>query len=189
MLKEELRLHYSELRRSLSSESVEDYSISIANQLLKLPVWDLDYYHLYLSIKEKQEVNTQYILSVLFVKDKHVVAPRVNGPDTFRNFLLTDRSRLITSRWGIPEPSNGLEVPENMIDLVFVPLLAFDQTGHRVGYGRGFYDRFLGSCRKEVVKVGLSFFEAEEKITDTREEDILLDYCVLPDKVYKFRSS
>lgn len=186
MLKEELRLHYIELRRSLSSESIEDYSISIANQLLKLPIWDLDYYHLYLSIKEKQEVNTQYILSILFGKDKHVVAPRVSGPDTFRNFLLTDRSRLVLSKWGIPEPSNGLEVPDNMIDLVFVPLLAFDLTGHRVGYGRGFYDRFLSSCRKDVIKVGLSFFEAEPSITDTRMEDMVLDYCVCPDKVYSF---
>ena len=186
MLKEELRLRYSELRRGLPSESVEDYSISIANQLLALPIWGLDYYHLYLSIKEKQEVNTQYILSVLFGKDKHVVAPRVNGPDSFRNFLITDRTRFVTNKWGIPEPSNGLEVPDSMIDLVFVPLLAFDSSGHRVGYGGGYYDRFLGSCKKEVIKVGLSFFEASPCITDTREEDILLNYCVCPNRVYAF---
>ena len=72
------------------------------------------------------------------------------------------------------------------IDVVFVPLLAFDSKGHRVGYGKGFYDRFLNECRKDVITVGLSFFEAEDEFIEANETDVPLDYCVTPLKVYSF---
>ena len=70
--------------------------------------------------------------------------------------------------------------------MIFVPLLAFDVAGHRTGYGKGFYDRFLAQCRPDVIKIGLSFFEAEGKISDVSTTDIVLDYCITPDKVYTF---
>jgi 5-formyltetrahydrofolate cyclo-ligase len=55
--------------------------------------------------------------------------------------------------------------------VVFVPLLAFDKKGNRVGYGKGFYDAFLSKCKPETIKIGLSFFEAEETIDDVFEND------------------
>ena len=67
-----------------------------------------------------------------------------------------------------------------------IPLLAFDKQGNRVGYGKGFYDRFLANCNPETIKIGLSFFEAETKITDVFERDVKLDYCVTPTKIYNF---
>ncbi len=81
---------------------------------------------------------------------------------------------------------NGLEVPVAMIEVVFVPLLAFDQQGHRVGYGKGFYDQFLSECNPETIKIGLSFFETEDTIDDVFELDIPLNYCVTPSKIYQF---
>ena len=73
------------------------------------------------------------------------------------------------------------------IDVVFVPLLAFDKLGHRVGYGKGFYDKFLNDdCRKDVIKIGLSLFKPVDKISDIQKHDIVMDYCVTPDKVYIF---
>lgn len=186
MLKEELRLHYSHLRNQLSPEALNHASIAIANQLLSLPVWSFDYYHLFLQIETKKEINTQYLLSILQGKDKHVVLPRVEDGNRFRNILLTDNTRLKTNHWGIPEPTDGLEVPEHNIDVVFLPLLAFDLQGHRVGYGKGFYDSFLGRCRKDVVKIGLSIYEAETAIADSNERDVSMDYCVTPVKIYAF---
>lgn len=72
------------------------------------------------------------------------------------------------------------------IEVVFVPLLAFDKQGNRVGYGKGFYDRFLKQCKTDVVKIGLSLFDAEEEIEDVLENDIPLDYCITPNKIHEF---
>jgi 5-formyltetrahydrofolate cyclo-ligase len=102
------------------------------------------------------------------------------------HFLLTDNTKIKKNQYNIPEPIDGLEVQTNKIDIVFVPLLAFDKTGHRVGYGKGFYDKFLSECKPETIKIGLSFFEPEEKIDDIIEDDMNLDYCVTPNSVYKF---
>ena len=67
-----------------------------------------------------------------------------------------------------------------------MPLLAFDEKGNRVGYGKGFYDKFLAECKPEVLKIGLSFFESEKMISDVLNTDIQLDLCVTPTKVYNF---
>ncbi|WP_337251765.1 5-formyltetrahydrofolate cyclo-ligase [Maribacter halichondriae] len=87
---------------------------------------------------------------------------------------------------GVPEPVDGIEIDPMKIDVVFVPLLAFDEKGNRVGYGKGFYDDFLSKCRPNVVKVGLSLFEAEKNITGIADHDILLNYCVTPQRIYSF---
>lgn len=186
MYKEELRLRFSHFRNQLSAREVEEASISIANKLLLLPLWSYDYYHLFLPIESKNEINTQFILSVLQGKDKNVVVPRLSSKSHFTNILLTDNTRLVKNSWGISEPEGGLNVPAENIDVVFLPLLAFDRAGHRVGYGKGYYDTFLESCRNDVIKVGVSFFEAEEVISDIHEKDIPMTYCVTPETIYTF---
>jgi 5-formyltetrahydrofolate cyclo-ligase len=55
-----------------------------------------------------------------------------------------------------------------------------------VGYGKGFYDRFLSECNPETIKIGLSFFDAEELIEGVFENDVKLDYCVTPNTVFSF---
>jgi 5-formyltetrahydrofolate cyclo-ligase len=102
------------------------------------------------------------------------------------HFLLTDNTKIKKNEYNIPEPVDGLEVPTKKIDVVFVPLLAFDKSGHRAGYGKGFYDKFLTKCKPETIKIGLSFFEAEDQIEDVFENDVKLDYCVTPNEVYEF---
>ncbi len=186
MLKKVLRSDYSKLRTKLSSSSIEKNSIAIANNLLDLSIWDKSYYHLYLSIVEKKEVDTTFILSILQGKDKNVVLPKMLDHQTLQHYLLTDDTLLKKNSWNVPEPVSGIEVPTTMIDVVFIPLLAFDLKGNRIGYGKGFYDRFLSTCRSDTVKVGLSFFEAVDRITDISTHDITLDYCVTPFKTYAF---
>lgn len=187
MTKKELRHKYKALRKALTPDEAEDKSLAIANRLLQLDIWQKTYFHLFLSIEDQKEINTEYILQVLAGKDKEVVVSKSDFEScTMTHYLLTDNTRLVKNQYGIPEPADGLEVPLHKIDVVFVPLLAFDSTGHRTGYGRGFYDRFLAGCREDVVKIGLSFFEAEEKIEDVNPTDIILDYCITPEKVYSF---
>ncbi len=187
MKKAELRTKYKALRSSLSEEQIDDLSIVIANQLLTLAIWDYSFYHLFLTIKTHKEIDTDYILNILSGKDKNIVISKSNFTNnSLTNYLLTDATTLKLSAYNIPEPIDGIEILNHKIDVVFVPLLAFDLKGNRVGYGKGFYDNFLASCKPETIKIGLSFFEAEAEIEDVYKNDISLDYCVTPDKIYTF---
>lgn len=186
MLKKDLRLHYNTLRKDVSPQSLLNSSLAIANKLLTLPIWNFNYYHIFLPIASKNEVDTSFILSILQGKDKNIVLPKIDGANSLEHILLTDNTKLKANSWGVPEPQEGIEVPVEKIDVVFVPLLAFDQNGNRVGYGKGFYDNFLQESKKDVIKVGLSLFAAEAKISDVSENDISLDYCVTPEKIYSF---
>lgn len=186
MLKKDLRLIYTERRENLTSQTVSDSSLSIANRLLQLPIWNYSYYHLFLSITEKKEVDTSFIMSILQGKDKNILLPKMVDNQNLVNYLLTDNTPIKKNRWNIPEPVDGIEVPPEKIDVVFLPLMAFDKNGHRVGYGKGFYDVLLNKCRPDVVKVGLSLFTAEENIEDIGTHDVPLNYCVTPDRIYYF---
>ena len=187
MTKSDLRKKYKTLRSSLSLENINDLSIDIANQVLELPVWEHAFYHIFLSIEEHKEINTDYILNILAGKDKNIVISKSDFKTTsLINFLLTDSTVIKKTHWNIPEPVDGIEISDTKIDVVFVPLLAFDKKGNRVGYGKGFYDNFLAICKPETIKIGLSFFEAENEIIDIFERDIKLDYCVTPELVYEF---
>ena len=187
MLKKELRQKYKELRQNLSEEHIEEWSLQIANQLIRLDIWQHSFYHLFLPIESQKEVNTEYILQVLAGKDKNIVLSKSDfSTREMTHFLLTDNTTIKKNEYDIPEPIDGLEVPVSKIDVVFVPLLAFDEKGNRVGYGKGFYDKFLAECKPEILKIGVSFFESEKVISDVLNTDIQLDLCITPTKVYNF---
>ena len=186
MLKQELRKNYKEKRNVLSPFFITKKSILIANKILELPIWRFEYFHLFLSIAKKKEVDTYPIITLLQARDKNIVIPKMDGKNTLRNYLLTDGTLLKENHLGVPEPIDGIEVPEDKLQVVFMPLLAFDAKGNRVGYGKGYYDTFLKNCNENVVKVGLSLFEAEEAIDDLHEDDVPLNFCVTPEKIYKF---
>ncbi len=187
MLKKELRQKYKELRKQLSENDIEEWSLQIANQLIRLDIWQHSFYHLFLPIESQKEVNTEYILQVLAGKDKNIVLSKSDfSTREMTHFLLTDNTTIKKNAYDIPEPIDGLEVPVSKIDVVFVPLLAFDEKGNRVGYGKGFYDKFLAECKPEILKIGVSFFEPENIIPDVLNTDIQLDLCITPTKVYNF---
>ena len=187
MLKPELRKKYKKLRNALDANGVDDLSMAVANKLLKLPIWDFSFYHIFLSIEEQKEINTDYILNILSGKDKNIVISKSDfETGLMTHFLLTDNTKIKKNAYNIPEPIDGIEISTEKIEVVFIPLLAFDAVGNRVGYGKGFYDRFLADCKPSTLKIGLSFFEAEQAITDVFETDIKLDYCVTPKTIYGF---
>lgn len=190
MIKSALRKKYKTLRNELTSDQLDDFSLAIANQLLKLPVWQKRYYHLFLTIAEQKEVDTEFILNILAGKDKDIILSKSNFEDhSLTHFLLTDNTILQKNAHNIPEPVDGIEVPSNKIEVVFVPLLAYDTNGNRIGYGKGFYDRFLADCNPAVIKIGLSFFPPEATSFEVNVNDIPLDFCVTPEKVYHFDSA
>ena len=187
MTKSALRKKYKALRKELTTEEVEEKSLAIANQLLQLDIWESNYYHVFLPIASQNEVDTEFILHILQGKDKHVVISKSNFDDgTLSHFLLTDQTKLVVNEWGIPEPdSSSIPIPESSIEVVFVPLLAYDKKGTRVGYGKGFYDRFLKGAQPKHI-IGLSFFEPEENVIEATEHDVPLSLCIHPEGMIKF---
>ncbi|MBC5840342.1 5-formyltetrahydrofolate cyclo-ligase [Flavobacterium sp. F-380] len=185
--KKELRLIYKSLRKQLSERDIEQKSLEITNNLIQLPIWDKTYFQVFLPITEQKEVDTELILHLLSGKDKEILISKSNFETReMIHFLLTDNTRIAKNEYNIPEPVEGIEVPSKKIEVVFVPLLAYDKKGNRVGYGKGFYDKFLSECNPDVIKIGLSFFEPEELISDIFEGDVQLDYCVTPHINHRF---
>jgi 5-formyltetrahydrofolate cyclo-ligase len=187
MNKSDLRKKYKTLRQSLSFDEIMNDSLAIANHCIYVDIWEKTYFHLFLPIEAQKEINTEFLLQVLAGRDKEIVISKSDFETRkMTHYLLTDNTKIKTNDYGIPEPVDGLEVPSSKIDVVFVPLLAYDKKGNRVGYGKGFYDLFLKTCKPDVIKIGLSYFEPEEVIEDITVNDIALDYCITPFGVIKF---
>ena len=185
MDKKTLRLLYKRKRAELDSLKIEELSIEITNQILKLPIWGFDNFHIFMGVNNLKEINTNYIISVLQGRDKNIIIPKVISNAQLTHYLLTDATKLKLNRWNVLEPINGIELKPKSIQVVFVPLLAYDCYGDRVGYGKGYYDKFLSKCGEECLKIGLSFLNPEKKIP-TSPKDIRLNFCVTPKKIYNF---
>ncbi len=188
MKKDELRRIYLAKRRTLSENERADLS----RQLCELFFATIDlsttkFIHIYLPIESKYEPDTWLIIDRLQKQFPYIqlVIPRITD-EKMESIFFEGVHQLEKNSWGILEPKQGIPTPAEKIDLVLVPLLAFDRIGHRVGYGKGFYDRFLKDCRSDCQKIGLSFFPAEEKIEDSKQFDIPLHIAITPKEVYHF---
>lgn len=186
MDKSQIRKQYKSLREGLSKTQIENRSISIANRCLELPIWNKQIMHIFLSIENQKEVDTSFLRNLLQGKDKEIVIPKIIDSVRLQHFLLTDHTLFKKNSLGIPEPVSGIEIKPSIIDVVFIPLLSFDSKGNRVGYGKGYYDRFLLNCKEECLKIGLSFFEEEQCVFDVEDTDIPLDFCVTPKQIYQY---
>lgn len=187
MYKTELRKIYQGKRAALSDAAVESGSKAIADMLFRNFQFDIiSSVHIFLPIKNKKEINTWYIIERLRKEypSVKIVVPRIDETD-FDSFLLSKETALKENSLGVPEPVKGIPFGHKQIDFVLLPLLVFDQSGNRIGYGKGFYDRFLTTCNPHVIKTGLSLFEAEECIAPD-SFDIPLNFCVTPTKLYSF---
>ena len=186
--KNELRQDYRQLRKQLSGDEVNDLSRKITTQL---GTWlkgqeGLTHFHLFFPISKFKEVNTFYIQQLLEQQDKTLFTSQVNREENRLDTLqLPPEASFFLDEWGIPVPQESVRVTGTKIQVVFVPLLAYDKSGHRLGFGKGFYDRFLASLEQPVLKVGLSFFTPEEAIP-VEPHDIPLDYCITPEQILKF---
>ena len=181
------RKKYQTLRSKLSKNKILDLSIKIANNCLDLNIWSNENYHIYLSIDKKNEVDTKPIIDILDGRQKNIIVSKSDFKAlTLKNYLFSEEVIFEENEYGIPEPINGIQIKSEIIDVVFVPLLAYDSKGNRVGYGKGFYDKFLQILDSKTIKIGLSFFPPEELIKNIDEKDIKLDYCVSPEKIFNF---
>lgn len=187
MNKKALRALYRQKRATIPAEQQAQLSQQIAEQTLRLPIWDKQVFHSFLSIPSFGEVDTEPLIHLLQERGKTLVVSRTVMETVRMEHFLYDPTQIqADNKWHIPEPQGGIPVKSEEIEVVFVPLLAYDTAGNRIGYGKGFYDNFLAECKTETLKIGLSFFPAEPLIEDVREDDIPLDYVVTPEGIFKF---
>ncbi len=195
MTKVEIRKIYKEKRRALTEENCENFNKKIHNLVFsRLAIHRYSPIHLFLPILRNIEPDTRLIINTLrkdFAPDLYIGKSLENGEMLHVKYDTT--TVLETNAWGIEEPkdlnnSNNSEAffekYRNEDILVFVPLLAFDKKGNRVGYGKGYYDKFLKFASKDTTIVGLSLFEPVDLIEDTNVFDVKMNFCVTPERVW-----
>lgn len=189
MKKQELRILFREKRKQLSVHDIEKFNdlILINFQKLKLPF--INCAHSYIASLKLGEPDTAPILQYLqFINPlMKIVIPKIDiHSGKMVHYHFNEGMEMVTNVYGIDEPKEGNLISEEDIDLVLIPLLAFDKKGNRVGFGKGYYDKFLVHCKSTVLKVGLSFFDPVDEIEDVIGIDIPMDFCVTPKAIHFF---
>ena len=189
MLKKDIRHHYRLLRAGLEPERTAVLHAAMKGLFLRLSLPVIHCVHRYFPARGMNEPDPGIFTELLSesLPDMVVVAPRVDRSTMRMQSIRCDgNGSLQEGAYGILEPAGGEVVDPQKIDLVFVPLLAFDASGHRVGFGKGYYDRFLSECRVDCLKVGLSFFGPVDAIEDAAATDVRMDMCITPERIHQF---
>jgi 5-formyltetrahydrofolate cyclo-ligase len=190
MVKAELRKLYLEKRTEFTKDDVNEKSLRIAERFFReFDLAKINYLHGFLPIEKFNEIDTHLIFHRVWFEHANVetVVPRINfKTDELDSLMFTPVTELVRNAWMIHEPTHDELVDCAKLDLVLVPLLAFDRRGDRVGYGKGYYDKLLKKCRPDCLKVGLSHFPPIDGIEDSNENDVSLDYCLTPDETFNF---
>ncbi|MDQ6787692.1 MAG: 5-formyltetrahydrofolate cyclo-ligase [Acidobacteriota bacterium] len=187
MTKSELRKIYLAKQKQLSPNQRNEKSRKIADLLLQnFDLTQINFLHCFLPIEKFNEIDTKIIFEKIWRKFPNIktFVPRINfQTNEIQNLVFTSETELVQNAWQIHEPTDDQTIETEKIDACLVPLLCFDRRGFRVGYGKGFYDRFLKNCRADCLKIGLSYFAPVAEISDAQRFDIKLDFCVTPKRV------
>lgn len=185
MLKKNLRKIYLEKRMTLSKDEVNFLSEKIFDEfILQFNVIENQKVSIFLPISKFNEINTLEFIKFLWSKRVNVFVPKIIDKDLI-SVKFTSETVLIQNSWGILEPlSNQNE--ETVFDYVITPLLYCDSFGNRVGYGKGFYDKFFQTINSDAKKIGVNYFAPTDIIDDISELDVKLDYLITPDEILSF---
>lgn len=189
MKKAELRKLAMNQRKSLSPLVASELSLQLLSHFSELDFSGVKTIHIFLPIAEKNEPDTFLFIDWLESNYPNIkiIVPKADFETALMsNYVYSGREDLQKNLYNILEPQKA-ELHDGEVEMVIIPLLAFDKRGYRVGYGKGFYDRFLKGLT--TLKVGISFFEPSNNIEDVNEHDICLDLCLTPHRVYDFRKS
>lgn len=189
MLKSEARILYREKRQALSAKERMKLDDLLLIQLQGVQLPFITFLLSYWPIEKNHEPNTHLFTDYLEFQNPELIIcyPKSNFIEKSMEALQTDDdTRFRKNEYSLYEPEDGVKVNPPGLDMVFVPLLAFDKRGFRTGYGKGFYDRYLAQCRRECLKIGFSYFEPVDEIEDASLFDVPLNLCVTPTTVYVF---
>jgi len=189
MTKATLRQLYKQKRSALTEKDRVKMDDLILINFQQLAFENITTVLNYWPLQKNQEFNTHLIADFLAFQNPglQLAFPVTDISNTSMRAMLTNEDTdFSVNAYGIAEPVNGEWLTPEEIDLVFVPFLACDEKGYRVGYGKGFYDRFLATCRPDILKVGFSYFEPVEHISDINQFDVPLNICITPNRIYEF---
>lgn len=189
MIKSEIRKTYKGKRNAISVEEQAKLDDLLLIQFQKADIPFITSLFSYWPIEENKELNTHILTDYLEFKNPGLVVayPRVDIIlDEMIAVVVNHETDFFRNEFNIYEPAEGDVLPADEIDLVFVPLLAFDKKGYRVGYGKGYYDKFLAESKNDCLKVGFCYFDPVDAITDKADFDVPLDLCITPQNVYVF---
>lgn len=187
--KKELRQYFKEERIRLTPEQKEKMNAGLIIQLNLAVQFPVKSMMTFCSLPQWGEPDAGLITDFLQKKFSplQVAYPKILDEYGHMEAILPPAGApLVPGKWNIPEPENGIQIDPHDLELVLVPLLAFDQRGQRVGYGRGYYDRFLQRCNSNAIRLGISFFEPIPHIDDTDYFDVPLSRCITPLHLYEF---
>lgn len=192
VFKDELRKNYLAKKKSLSREERAEMSARIFDQFFNsFDLSSIKCLHCFITIEKLGEIETMDFFRRIWREFPEIVTvvPKVDkASNELQQLLFTPDTELVRNPWGIHEPADEEFVDAGLIDMVLTPGLVFDSRGHRVGYGKGYYDRFFQRCRKDCVKIGLSFFSPVAAIGDIHDGDVEMDHLITPDRLYTFHS-
>jgi 5-formyltetrahydrofolate cyclo-ligase len=188
MTKAKLREIFKNKRLDLKLNLKDDFSEKINNNLINfIEENQINIIHCYLTQKKLHEVYTQKIIHHIWENNKTLITSVSNTINyTLEHYYLQADTIIQLNKWGIPEPIEAEKANIKNIEVVITPLLCFDKRGYRVGYGKGFYDKFFAECSTDIIKIGVSYFEPIEEIEDINEYDFPLDFVFTPDNFYAF---
>jgi 5-formyltetrahydrofolate cyclo-ligase len=186
MDKHTLRKKVKTRRDILSPEMVIRLSSKITTRFLKelLPsLGPVKSVMAYMPIQS--EVKTARAINSLLSMGVNVHVPCIRGNE-ITPAVYTKKCRLVSGPFRIKEPAKKKTVgsPKNL-DVVIVPGIVFDMVGHRIGFGKGYYDRFLKRLSKDAVKVGFSFEKQLVPAIPHESHDVHMNYIVTEKRIIK----
>jgi 5-formyltetrahydrofolate cyclo-ligase len=187
--KKELRKIYLNKRAKLTMQEMHAFLASMVDCFREVPILAHGLTLSYNAIVDKKEVDPDVFEQVHNEENnpRGICYPAADFASGDMTAFMDDEDLVWENPgFGLTQPRSGKRVDPLDIDIVFVPLLAFDEQGFRLGYGKGFYDRFLKTCRPDVLKIGFCWFEAETSLPEIGAHDVPLNYCVTPQRLYVF---
>ena len=184
--KNNLRQKVLKLRKSFGQKTIDNFSVKIANELIKSFDFTNKNIHLFLPIEKKNEVNTWYLYNSISSYSKISTSLYDKYEGKWKCISFKNKTEFTTTAFNVPIPCEFEYSNWKEIDFIIVPLLVFDINGHRIGYGKGIYDHILDSIDSNCIKIGVSILNISEEKIDSEPHDISLNYCQTPSILHHF---
>ena len=187
MLKSEARNLLLAKRKNLTSADCLKWDDLLLIQFQKLNWSNVTCVANFYPLEHHNEPNSLLFAKYLktMVPGIRIVYPVVEASTHSMQFY-EETETIVYNTWGIAEPVATHKVVPISIDAVIVPLIGFDNRGHRIGFGKGFYDKYFENYPLNRPRIGVSYFEPISNIQDTHEFDVPLTHCITPWNSYEF---
>ncbi len=187
MLKSDIRKSFLAKRKALTNSECIKLDDLLLIQFQRLDWSDTFYVGSFFPMESSNEPNSLLLAKYLkaIIPGLTMAYPRINDEDSSMEFYAETES-LCENKCGIQEPLPFNKIAADNIDTILVPMLAFDEQGQRVGFGKGYYDRYFSANPFPYKRIGISYFEPIPKIEDTHQFDVPLTHCITPWNSYEF---